>query len=206
MKLSVLMSVYCKESPAFLCQCLDSLVSQTLQADEVVIVEDGPLGKALEASIASYQASLPIVSLSLPVNVGLGEALRAGLQALAAASDAIVVTLGDQPAIDARAIDRGVNARDGVSAAVRAAYGGRPGHPVLIEHELFERVAGLEGDEGARRLLSGVAVALVDCDGLGDDGDVDTVEQLRVTAGGLSSPWRSAAPLRAPSAPRSPQP
>ena len=80
MKLSVLMSVYCKESPAFLCQCLDSLVSQTLQADEVVIVEDGPLGKALEASIASYQASLPIVSLSLPVNVGLGEALRAGLQ------------------------------------------------------------------------------------------------------------------------------
>jgi CTP:molybdopterin cytidylyltransferase MocA len=137
---------------------------------------------------------------------GQAASLRAGLQALAAASDAIVVTLGDQPAIDARAIDRVVNARDGVSAAVRAAYGGRPGHPVLIEHELFERVAGLEGDEGARRLLSGVAVALVDCDGLGDDGDVDTVEQLRVTAGGLSSPWRSAAPLRAPSAPRSPQP
>jgi O104-antigen biosynthesis beta-1,3-galactosyltransferase len=80
MKLSVLMSVYWKESPAFLCQCLDSLVAQTLQADEVVIVEDGPLGDALEAAIASYQVCLPIVSLSLPVNVGLGEALRYGLQ------------------------------------------------------------------------------------------------------------------------------
>jgi glycosyltransferase involved in cell wall biosynthesis len=79
MKLSVLMSVYYKESPAFLCQCLDSLVAQTLQADEVVIVEDGPLGEALEAAIASYQACLPIVSLRLPVNVGLGGALRAGL-------------------------------------------------------------------------------------------------------------------------------
>jgi nicotine blue oxidoreductase len=115
---------------------------------------------------------------------GQAASLRAGLQALAATSDAIVVTLGDQPGIDARAIDRLVDARDGGFAAVRAAYGGRPGHPVLIEHVLFERVARLEGDEGARRLLSGVAVALVDCDGLGDDGDVDTVEQLRITAGG----------------------
>ena len=79
MILSVLMSVYCKESSDFLRQCLDSLVAQTLQADQVVIVEDGPLGEALEATIASYQARLPIVSLRLPVNVGLGEALRAGL-------------------------------------------------------------------------------------------------------------------------------
>jgi glycosyltransferase involved in cell wall biosynthesis len=79
MTLTVLMSVYRKESPTFLSQCLDSLVAQTLQADEVVIVEDGPLGEELEATIASYNASLPIVSLRLPVNVGLGEALRAGL-------------------------------------------------------------------------------------------------------------------------------
>jgi glycosyltransferase involved in cell wall biosynthesis len=79
MKLSVLMSVYHKESPDCLRQCLDSLVTQTLHADEVVIVEDGPLGEALEATIAEYRQTLPIVTLQLPHNVGLGAALRAGL-------------------------------------------------------------------------------------------------------------------------------
>lgn len=79
MKLSVLMSVYHKESSANLRQCLDSLAIQTLRADEVVIVEDGPLGEQLEATIAAYRKVLPIVSLPLPVHVGLGAALRAGL-------------------------------------------------------------------------------------------------------------------------------
>jgi glycosyltransferase involved in cell wall biosynthesis len=79
MKLSVLMTVYFKESPVFLRQCLASLVAQTLPADEVVIVEDGPLGAELEATIAAFKKKLPIVSLRLLVNVGQGEASRAGL-------------------------------------------------------------------------------------------------------------------------------
>jgi glycosyltransferase involved in cell wall biosynthesis len=79
MKLSVLMSVYNKESPANLRQCLDSLVIQTLPADEVVIVEDGPLSEALKATIGVYRKILPIVSLPLPAHIGLGAALRAGV-------------------------------------------------------------------------------------------------------------------------------
>ena len=79
MKLSVLMSVYHKESPAFLSECLDSLALQTFLPDEVVIVEDGPLGEGLEKTIGAYRKRLPIVSLRLPVNVGLGAALRKGL-------------------------------------------------------------------------------------------------------------------------------
>ncbi len=115
---------------------------------------------------------------------GQAASLRAGIEALGPSCDAIVITLGDQPAIDPRAIDRVVAARDAGSAAVRAAYAGRPGHPVLIERRLFERIAGLSGDEGARKLLSAVPVTLIDCDGLGDDTDIDTAEQLRISAGG----------------------
>jgi len=115
---------------------------------------------------------------------GQAASLHTGLKALAATSHAIVVTLGDQPAIDPRAIDRVVEARDGRSTALRAAYGGRPGHPVLIERQLFARFAQLRGDEGARQLLFAEAVALIDCDGLGNDVDIDTVEQLRISAGG----------------------
>jgi glycosyltransferase involved in cell wall biosynthesis len=79
MKLSVLMSVYDKETPDHLRLSLDSLARQTLPADEVVIVEDGPLGEPLDAVISAYRKILPIVILSLPVHAGLGAALRVGL-------------------------------------------------------------------------------------------------------------------------------
>jgi glycosyltransferase involved in cell wall biosynthesis len=81
MKLSVLMSVYQRESPDHLSQCLDSLAVQTFPANEVVIVEDGALSEPLQAVIAAYQTILPIVSLPLPFHVGLGAALRTGLYA-----------------------------------------------------------------------------------------------------------------------------
>lgn len=73
------MSVYSKESPAYFRECLESLVAQTMPANEVVLVEDGPLGEELHATIAAYSTRLNVVSLRLPINVGLGKALRAGL-------------------------------------------------------------------------------------------------------------------------------
>jgi glycosyltransferase involved in cell wall biosynthesis len=81
MKLSVLISVYDKESPVFLDQCLESVAQQTLPADEVVIVEDGPLGEGLHSMIDAWRTMLPIVSLRIAAHVGLGAALRAGLYA-----------------------------------------------------------------------------------------------------------------------------
>lgn len=48
MKFSVLLSVYRKEQPAYLRQSLDSIFTQTLLPDEVVLVKDGPLTDALD--------------------------------------------------------------------------------------------------------------------------------------------------------------
>jgi O104-antigen biosynthesis beta-1,3-galactosyltransferase len=79
MKLSVLMSVYLKESPIFLRACLSSLAAQTRTPDEVVIVEDGPLNQELAATLESYKNQLPIVRIRLPLHAGLGAALRTGL-------------------------------------------------------------------------------------------------------------------------------
>jgi CTP:molybdopterin cytidylyltransferase MocA len=120
-------------------------------------------------------------------NEGQAASLRAGVEALADLAAAIVVTLGDQPLIDPRAIDRVVAARGGGAAAVRAGYLGRPGHPVVFERELFEPARRLRGDEGARGLLATVDVRVVACDGLGSDADVDTPDQLVLSAGGSSS-------------------
>jgi glycosyltransferase involved in cell wall biosynthesis len=81
MKLSVLMSVYAKESAAFLRDCLKSLAAQTQPADELVLVEDGPVGDELRQVIELFRDRLTIRSVRLPSNEGLGEALRQGLAA-----------------------------------------------------------------------------------------------------------------------------
>lgn len=78
---SVLLSLYYKENPIFLRQSLDSVFSQTLPPDEVVLVEDGPLTEALYAMVEEYErkySTLKVVPLS--ENVGLGRALNEGLK------------------------------------------------------------------------------------------------------------------------------
>jgi molybdenum cofactor cytidylyltransferase len=109
---------------------------------------------------------------------GQSASLRAGIAAAGPGAEAVVVTLGDQPHMAARAIAAVVAARGGDAQAVRATYDGTPGHPVLIERELFGALRELSGDVGARDVLRGARVTDVPCDGLGGPGDVDTRAQL----------------------------
>jgi CTP:molybdopterin cytidylyltransferase MocA len=109
---------------------------------------------------------------------GQSASLRAGLDAIDDEIDAVVVTLGDQPHIATRAIAAVIAARRDGAQAVRATYDGTPGHPVVLERELFPALHQLSGDEGARVVLQGARVVDVPCDGLGDPADVDTPDQL----------------------------
>ena len=95
-----------------------------------------------------------------------------------------MVTLGDQPRMSPDAIRRVIDARDGEAAAVRATYLGEPGHPVLLERELFESFRNVSGDHGARNLLLSVAVRDVPCDDLGGGEDVDTPAELNALRAG----------------------
>jgi CTP:molybdopterin cytidylyltransferase MocA len=113
---------------------------------------------------------------------GQAASLRAGVAALADVVDAIVITLGDQPHMDPRAIDRIAAARDPEMQAVRATYGGRPGHPVLLERSLFEACMSLRGDQGARTVLARAAVKAVACDDVGTDLDIDLRQQINFEA------------------------
>ena len=107
---------------------------------------------------------------------GQSASLACGLAALKDC-EAVVVTLGDQPRLTAQAIARIVAAR-GHGPAARATYAGLPGHPVLLERELFDRLRDVTGDRGARNLLQSVQTAEVPCDDLGGGEDVDTPDQL----------------------------
>lgn len=78
---SVLMSVYFREDPIYLEEALISLVDQTVLPSEIVLVEDGPLTKELYDVISRCKMNFPIplVSLALEKNMGLGMALNKGL-------------------------------------------------------------------------------------------------------------------------------
>lgn len=78
--LSVLMSTYERDNVEHLRSALKSLVQQTLKADEVVLVEDGPISDAHREIIEQFRNQLNIVSVKIPQNVGLGAALRQGVQ------------------------------------------------------------------------------------------------------------------------------
>jgi CTP:molybdopterin cytidylyltransferase MocA len=107
---------------------------------------------------------------------GQAASVRCGVAALGAV-DAAVVVLGDQPRITPEAVAAVAAAAEG-AGAVRATYGGVPGHPVLLGRALLDRAGELRGDVGFRDLLAGTAVRDVELGGIADPADIDTREEL----------------------------
>lgn len=82
MKFSVLLSIYYKEAPDNFHQCLQSIVvNQTLQPNEIVIVEDGKLTEDLYQVLNDWEEKLGSLLKRIPLekNMGLGKALNIGL-------------------------------------------------------------------------------------------------------------------------------
>lgn len=114
---------------------------------------------------------------------GMGASLRAGLTALDASVEQVVVTLVDLPDLVPAVVARVVAAAEtaGAGALARAAYDGEPGHPVLIGRDHWPRVQQVaRGDRGARDLLAARDVRLVECGDLAGGRDVDSLP---------GSPW-----------------
>lgn len=111
---------------------------------------------------------------------GLSASLQAGIAALPDGVGAALILLGDMPRLPLGVATALIEAwREGASAAAPV-WGGRRGHPVLLDRSLFPAVAGLTGDRGAGSLLAslGDRLALVEAP---DDGvlfDVDTLALL----------------------------
>lgn len=78
-KFSVLMSLYIKENSNYLDACLASLYLQSIQASEIVIVLDGKVTPELLLIIDKWKKKLPIITIALDENIGLGRALNVGL-------------------------------------------------------------------------------------------------------------------------------
>lgn len=80
-KISVCMSVYKNDNPAFLVEALDSLVNQTRIPEEIVLVEDGPIPQALEDVVVDYEKRYDYINVvRCEKNGGLGTALRIAVE------------------------------------------------------------------------------------------------------------------------------
>lgn len=76
---TVLISVYYKEKPQYLNDCLKSIYSSTLNPAEVILVKDGPLSNELNDVIDFFVLNNRLKVICLEENKGLGIALNIGL-------------------------------------------------------------------------------------------------------------------------------
>lgn len=76
------MSVYKKEKAEYLKLALASIINQTVQTNEIVLVQDGKLTNELQAVITDHLQKYPAIfkTYALKQNQGLGKALNFGMQ------------------------------------------------------------------------------------------------------------------------------
>jgi len=138
---------------------------------------------ARSAEVRNALHGLPVRWVENPVShEGMATSIRAGIAALPAEVDAVVITLGDQPLLDREVICMVVSAwhaDGGRPRAVVTSYADGRGHPTLFSAALFPALMELEGDRGARELLAslGEGVAVVEVPSA-RPADVDTPDEL----------------------------
>jgi molybdenum cofactor cytidylyltransferase len=140
-----------------------------------------PLVVVLGARAQEIRAAVDLTGVEVVVaedwSEGQAASLRAGIRALGEAEAALVL-LGDQPFITPEVVAGTLERRDPELDALRAAYDGVPGHPVLLSRRLLDRAGELRGDVGFRDLLAGGRVGTWEAGHLCDPTDIDTQEQL----------------------------
>jgi molybdenum cofactor cytidylyltransferase len=112
---------------------------------------------------------------------GQGTSIAAGVAALAPGTEAVVVALGDQPAVPAEVVPRLIETwRRTGQPIVAPVYAGVQGTPVLFAAAVFGELRALTGDGGARRVVQARPgrVGLVPVEGP-MPADVDTPEDYR---------------------------
>lgn len=77
---SVLMPVYHGNTTHEFTVALNSILSQTYPATQIVIVQDGPVEEGISLQINSLKSLPEITLITLPTNTGVGNALNVGLQ------------------------------------------------------------------------------------------------------------------------------
>ncbi|MFZ1060841.1 MAG: nucleotidyltransferase family protein [Candidatus Rokuibacteriota bacterium] len=142
--------------------------------DEIVIVL-GHEGQAIREALKG----LPVRFVENPEpEAGQASSIACGVSALGPAASAVLIALGDQPALPPEVIPRLLQTfRETGKPIVAPLYRGVQGNPVLFAAAVFPELRALTGDRGARSVVEKdpARVALVSFD-LPMPADLDTFE------------------------------
>jgi len=142
---------------------------------ERIVVVLGHAEPEIRAAIALPRGAVVVVNPDFAT--GQASSLRVGIGTLSPPVNRAVVVLGDQPLVTAQAIQAVAEAPGPLA---RATYGGMPGHPVAFDRALWPELRAVEGDRGARDVLTAHAREVVAVEMGGDPpGDVDTDEDFQ---------------------------
>ncbi|HEU5102523.1 MAG TPA: nucleotidyltransferase family protein [Roseiflexaceae bacterium] len=149
-----------------------------------------PLVVVVGGARAEVEAALAELPLRIVFNpeyaAGQSTSLRAGIAALDAHAEAVVVLLGDQPFVTTAIVERLVAEWLSTKAPIVAPiYAGQRGNPVLFARAVFPELLDIRGDQGARSVLAADPsrihpVAFDDPRPLTDIDTLEDYERLRV--------------------------
>jgi xanthine dehydrogenase accessory factor len=127
-------------------------VASTGVGDVVVVVREPSSGEL---------SSLPATIVGNPdADEGIGSSIRRGIAAISDLSrrlDSVLVVLADQPEVSEAGLRALLEAyRTSRVRAVASRYPEGAGVPAVFDRSLWKDLAGIEGDEGARRILRGL--------------------------------------------------
>jgi molybdenum cofactor cytidylyltransferase len=133
-----------------------------------------------------------VVPRSVPLRgPGMGDSIAAAVSARADAPGWVLLP-ADMPRVKPATLRAVAQALAGHPVAF-AQHQGRRGHPVAFGAEMYSELAGLSGDEGARRLVARYPSCAVDVDDPGVLIDIDTVADLELERNGSHADFKPSA-------------
>ncbi len=151
--------------------CLNSKVN------EVILV----LGHSAEEVIRVIAARPVKLAINSNYQRGMSTSIMTGLNMVDSRARAVMLTLGDQPFIDSRTLNRLIDefySHD--KGIVIPVYRGRRGHPVIFAIKYKGELLRLKGDIGARETIDrhadDVLELAVNCEGICID--IDTIDMF----------------------------
>lgn len=116
----------------------------------LVILVTGSGSPGVIDAVADLKPVVPVVNVSW--ESGLASSIQEGLRELERHDpvDGVMLTLSDQPLVDARCLESLVAEFDSDHRLVAASYDGTVGAPAIIGTEYLSELLNLRGDQGAK--------------------------------------------------------
>lgn len=158
------------------------LVLATFPARTVVVL--GAYPEAISAAIPPGAAE---IAVNAAWHTGMASSLQVAAARLAGRDRPVLVTVIDQPALDAACFEALLAAHDGACDTV-SAYGDTLGVPAVLRPSTLAQASGLRGDQGFRRLWNAMSPHRVRADMLAHDLDTNDDVAHAVACGWIDPP------------------